>query len=318
MQSLFENAVQSIQLGVEDYQANEPARALSAVRNFYAGLLLLAKEVLVRRAPKTDANEIIAARYKPIPDDSGGVKYVAASKQTIDLETIGKRFKDFGLPIDQKALWELGNIRNAIEHRYSEEQPDSILHALAKAFPVAVALFRLADEEPYKVLGNAWEAMLKVHTVYEREKNECLSTFEKVEWLSPVLKNAPRTCPECWSDLVAQDTPHNGDQDAIEACCRSCGASFDAEALIERTIGEYLWVEGQIAAKDGGDDPLQDCPECSLSTYVFNEEAVGCVWCGFTLDGECARCHTSLMPDDIDPDNHGLCGYCGSLWAKDD
>lgn len=51
MSGLFENAVQSIQLGVEDYQDNDPKRALSAVRNFYAGVLLLAKEALVRAAP---------------------------------------------------------------------------------------------------------------------------------------------------------------------------------------------------------------------------------------------------------------------------
>jgi hypothetical protein len=44
---LFRNAVQSIQLGIEDYQANNSKRAVSAVRNFYAGVLLLAKEVLV-------------------------------------------------------------------------------------------------------------------------------------------------------------------------------------------------------------------------------------------------------------------------------
>jgi hypothetical protein len=48
MNTLFDNAIQSIQLGIEDYQANDPRRALSAVRNFYSGVLLLAKEVLVR------------------------------------------------------------------------------------------------------------------------------------------------------------------------------------------------------------------------------------------------------------------------------
>ena len=52
MSHLFDNAIQSIQLGVEDYQNDDPKRAVSAVRNFYAGVLLLAKEVLVRRVPK--------------------------------------------------------------------------------------------------------------------------------------------------------------------------------------------------------------------------------------------------------------------------
>ena len=112
MPDLFENAVQSIKLGVEDYLANDPPRALSAVRNFYAGLLLLAKEVLVRAVPDAEESEIIAARYKPVPDGSGGVKYVAASQRTIDLMTIGYRFKDFGLTINHVALKDLSRIRN--------------------------------------------------------------------------------------------------------------------------------------------------------------------------------------------------------------
>ena len=37
--SLLENAIQSLLIGIEDYQANDPRRALSAVRNFYAATL---------------------------------------------------------------------------------------------------------------------------------------------------------------------------------------------------------------------------------------------------------------------------------------
>ncbi len=56
MKTLFDNAVQSIQLGIEDYQSNDPKRTLSAVRNFYAGTLLLAKETLVSSAPNANAD----------------------------------------------------------------------------------------------------------------------------------------------------------------------------------------------------------------------------------------------------------------------
>jgi hypothetical protein len=74
MNGLFDNAVKSIQLGVEDYQANNPKRSLSAARNLYAGILLLAKEVLTRTAPNSDPKYVIGARYKPIPDGEGGVE----------------------------------------------------------------------------------------------------------------------------------------------------------------------------------------------------------------------------------------------------
>ena len=73
MNNLFENAVQSLQLGIEDSQSNDPKRALSAVRHFYSGTLLLAKEILIREAPLADPDDILTSRYKPVPDGKGGV-----------------------------------------------------------------------------------------------------------------------------------------------------------------------------------------------------------------------------------------------------
>lgn len=114
MSGLFENTVQSIQLGVEDYQVNDPKRALSAVRNFHAGVLLLVKEVLVRAAPGASPEDVIGARYKPVHAGSGGVTFTHASNQAIDFTTIGQRFKDFGLPINQTALDDLNRVCNEV------------------------------------------------------------------------------------------------------------------------------------------------------------------------------------------------------------
>ena len=318
MQNLFENAVQSIQLGVEDFKVHKPARALSAVRNFYAGLLLLAKEVLVRKVPNADESEVIAQGYRPVPDDSGGVKYVRQSKRTIDLATIGDRFRDFRITIDQKALKELSDIRNDIEHLYPKVPHDSVRQALAKAFPVAAELFRLAGEEPRKVIGEAWETMLEVRAVYDQERNACRATFGKVEWRSPILGHAPLICPECRSELVAQDDLDNRDQEDVKALCRSCGASINAEVLIETAVEAHLKWQSYVAMTDGDVAPLQHCPECGLATYILSEEEIGCVWCEFTLNDKCSRCHTPLMPDDVDFHNYNLCSYCGYLLAKDD
>jgi len=75
MNSLFDSAIQSIQIGIEDYEHNDPKRALSAVRNFYAGTLLLAKEVLVREVPKAGVMDILATKFNPIPDGKGGDRF---------------------------------------------------------------------------------------------------------------------------------------------------------------------------------------------------------------------------------------------------
>src|SRR5688572_10533551 len=118
MNSLFQNAVEAIQLGVEDYQANDPRRAGSATRNFFAGLLLLAKDALVRAAPNANPKIVVAAKLKPIPDGAGGVVIEPDGSKTIELQEIGKRLADFGIAIDDAALRSLSKIRNEIEHYY--------------------------------------------------------------------------------------------------------------------------------------------------------------------------------------------------------
>ena len=53
MKELLENAVLSIELGVEDYQTGDERRVLSAIRNLYAGVLLLCKQVLWNESPRS-------------------------------------------------------------------------------------------------------------------------------------------------------------------------------------------------------------------------------------------------------------------------
>lgn len=325
MRRLFENAVRSIDIGVEDYEAiaRDPTRALSAVRNFYASVLLLAKEVLVRQAPKANESGIIGASYKPVPEGSGGVRYEPRSKRTIDLEATGQRFKDFGLKIDQRALKELSDIRNDIEHHYPQKSPDLVRQAIAKTFLTTAELFRLAGEEPHKLLGESWKTMLKVRAVYEHERNTCCATFDKIEWLSPILEDAPRKCPECRSELVAQDDPENKEQWEVEGRCRSCGEGISAEMLVENAaIAHFEW-ESYVAMTSGGDPPLQDCPECGRTTYVLSEDEngedkSGCVWCSYRLNDRCAVCCTELKPENVDNDDNALCACCGHVLAKDD
>ena len=129
---------------------------MSAICNFYAGTLLPAKEVLVRRAPKANPRDVIGTRFKPVLD-KGDIKFEAAANRTIDFEEIGQRFKDFGLPIDRAALLDLNKMRNDIEHHYTSVTRKAVREAIAKAFPVVVDLFRLAGEEPRTALGDVWE-----------------------------------------------------------------------------------------------------------------------------------------------------------------
>jgi hypothetical protein len=313
MDSLFNNAVQSIQLGIEDYQANDPKRAISSIRNFYAGVLLLAKEVLIRAAPHAD---IIGSSYKPMPDGKGGIKYVPSNK-TVDFGNLKERFKDFGIPIEENRLKRLNQIRNDIEHYHTDQTTTAVREAIAEAFPVVAALFRQLKKVPATVLGRAWEIMLEAKELYDNELRKCKATFEKVEWEYSFLQDAKRACPQCSSELIAQDDPHNKDYRGIDGTCESCGEDIAADQLIESMLIDAFYSKMYSAMTDGGESPVGACPECAYKTYVMSEEYTGCVWCGKKLK-VCVRCDAGLMPDNVSPDNLNFCGYCHHTMTKDD
>jgi hypothetical protein len=58
MNPLLKNAVVSIQLGLEDFASDDERRIISAARNLYSGVLLLAKEVLRQLSPP-GSNDIL-------------------------------------------------------------------------------------------------------------------------------------------------------------------------------------------------------------------------------------------------------------------
>lgn len=319
MSKLFENAIVSIQLGVEDYQSNDPKRAISAVRNFYAGVLLLAKETLVRAVPDADVDvdDLIAARYKPIPDGQGGVDYVPDGGSTIDFVTIGRRFKDFRLAIDQKALDELNRIRNDVEHLFTQKPREAVREAIANAFPVVVQLFEHIDEAPGDHLGDAWPLMLEAKSLYERERKSCRDSFSKVAWVSGTLADADLLCPECDSKLIRQREQENTEQRNMELVCRACGAEPDTETTIVGSLIDALSYETHIRAKDAGEDgPIFHCTECGNDSYVDFEGA--CAVCGHEYgQPNCYRCGTSIPISEIIYVEHdGLCGYCSHQLDK--
>lgn len=314
---LFENAVKSIQLGIEDYQSDDPKRAISAVRNYYAGILLLSKEVLIRKVPNANPKDVIGARYKPMPDGSGGVFFTTESENTIDFVAVGKRFKDFGLRIDQSSLRALNRIRNDLEHYFSNESHEAAREVIAKTFPVVVELFRMAKEMPHEALGSAWEIMLKEKDIYEQELGICRKSFEAVEWPVGILSDVKFSCPECHSSLVEQIDSENNNYEMMDCICKLCGNRFTSERAIERALEVYFEWESYVAMTDGGVQPVHHCPECGIEAYLLTENQIGCAWCQTTL-GECHLCSTELTPENVSFDALGMCAYCEYVMSKND
>ena len=138
----------------------------------------MAKDVLVQKAPKASVKEVLGTKFVPVPDGKGGVTFEANNK-TVDFNELGERFKTFGLSIDRSALGELNGIRNDMEHYYTNASSKKVREAIALAFPMVVDLFKLLHEEPTKHLGEAWEVMLEVKAVYDKELAEVRRASQK-------------------------------------------------------------------------------------------------------------------------------------------
>jgi predicted RNA-binding Zn-ribbon protein involved in translation (DUF1610 family) len=272
--------------------------------------LLLAKEVLVRAAPKANPKDVVGANCKPILDGKGGIDFTSGNR-TIDFNEIGERFKAFNLKIDHASLKDLSRIRNDMEHLYTQANRETVREAIAKAFPVVVELFRQINEEPHEHLGESWTVMLNAKQLYERELKQCTETFDGIEWKSQALSEASRPCPKCGSHLVYRLDQSRNESGFADAQCRQCGEKIDAIRLMEAALEAHFEYESYSSVKDGGEDPLGLCPECATKTYVIWNEENQCTNCFISLES-CDRCHVSLTPINVSDDSSSLCGYCSN------
>jgi ribosomal protein S27AE len=321
MSALFENAVASIRMGIEDYRSQDQFRDISAVRNYYAGLLLLAKEALVRRVPNENPDLILAAKMRPVLDGQG-IVMVPDGNVTVDFVTIGRRLKDFGIQIDVGRLDELRKIRNDLEHKYSTAKPEAIKRAIAKGFPVIAELFRILDKGPAMELGDAWTTMLDTTELYEEELIRARTTRLPIRWHSATVRRSRFECPECSSELIVQRDPDNCEQDKVVLACEACATLIiDRGEFIEAMVDQVLGAEAFIRAKETGEDgPIYDCPSCGKATFIDHEWA--CANCSYGLKddaGRCQICYEAVPLSELllEP-QRTLCSYHHYQASKDD
>lgn len=317
MASLFTNAVASIRMGIEDYRQQDQDRDISAVRNFYAGVLLLAKEALIRAAPAADPMLVIGARIKPVPDGTGGISLQQIGHTTIDFQQIAERAKDFGVSIDHQALRQLNSLRNDIEHHYTNQTSNAIRAAISAGFPVVASLFRQMDESPVAHLGEAWAIMLQTKETYDQELASARATTESIRWNSGLIDNHKIACTECGSEIVQQNDPDNDDQVSAQLSCVTCGASLDTGEIIENIIERMYGADAYLRYKEAFEDgPIYRCPCCERDTLVEGENS--CANCAEPIDytDECIRCGNGIsLQDYLDGLDSGLCSYCA--WQAD-
>lgn len=167
MKTLLDNAIQSIQLGVEDFESTDPRRPLSAVRNIVAGVLLLFKEKLRRLSPN-GSDLLIKAKLKPIQDTHGNIVFEGCGRKTVDVQQIEERFESLKVSVDWKMFNRTNSIRNDIEHFYTNESPSTIRELVVDAFMlIRDFVTRELEEDPVTLLEKAtWDVFLNVARIY--------------------------------------------------------------------------------------------------------------------------------------------------------
>lgn len=316
MSEIFDNAITSIVLGIEDFETGTDERMLSAARNYYAGLLLLAKECLVRAAPRADAMEIIGAKFKPKPDGDGGVDHEVVGYTTVDLAQLQSRFKDFGLPWPKADINKLQRFRNDLEHYHLKEPVSALGEAIASSFPMVVDFFNILGEDPQTELASVWGTILEQRGAFEKVQKKCLNSLESVDWPAEVSDLDRMACPNCGSSLVGQSDPDNEDHEHVVGKCYQCGEEVPFEKMMEMVVAASYEVDAYIMAKEGLNSAIADCPECGAPAYVETGETSVCFVCGESVAGECIRCGAGIDVHEYNWDHPNLCSYCAHISEK--
>jgi hypothetical protein len=311
LDKLLRNAIDSIEIGVEDFQSNDERRALSAVRNVYAGVLLLCKAVLWRHSMDTDGS-LIYTKVEPRKLPSGKIEWQPNKNKTVEVQDIKSRYKLLGLTLDWAKLDELSRHRNTIEHYYLSTPASAVKGVLANAMPLINTIMRdqLQTVPEHEFRTECWKVLLDNAEIQAEIARECEETFSKLEWPSTEVEFPIKhlACPGCGSGLIRQQDPDNTKPYEIEFACRSCGDDqFDSGDCMEAALDEEAAALFYIAMTDGGEPPLASCYECGRNTYIV--DAGECVACDAAAPGDCLVCGEGINIHDYNPDHPGLCGY---------
>jgi hypothetical protein len=318
--NLLDNAIISIRIGVEDFETGKEERIISAVRNLYAGLLLLFKEKLLRLSPADTDEALVKARIVPKKAKDGSVVFVGSGKNTVDVQQIKDRFKQLDVSNgDWKRFDRITELRNNIEHYYTTLTYRTAQEIISNSFIIIRDFVRKElDEEPLDLLGkDCWNTMLQQSDVFESEKEDCLSILRELAWDSPILEELIEElrCSSCGSSLI-EPTDQNIDSLYDEQFkCRACGSSLYFSDITENALHDSFGYEIHRAFIDGGVVPIEQCYRCGRHSYVLEESK--CVICGFELgEQECWICGETLTNyDDLD---RRLCSYHAYVADKDD
>lgn len=317
-ESLLENAKLSICLGIEDFFDKRNGRKLSAIRNLYAGVLLLLKEKLRELSPD-DSHEVLLKQKITIkPIAGGGLSYIGKGKKTVNYDGIVERFKELNIIVDFSRIEKIREIRNNLEHYYTVIDNQIVSDVFNKAVIVINPFLKKElGHNPKDFFGEDYfNKIIEIANMNSEDRKKYCEQIEAVEYIEEELKEiltGDFCCPNCRVEklFIVEGT----EIEDLKFKCLACGNEFALKDKIDDILEDHYWVENYIRCKDAGEDSInQTCPECLKQSY--NVEIDKCIFCGYERRYRiCILCGNSLGVDE--QDLGGLCSYCKNLMEKE-
>ncbi len=321
--NLLRAGIDAIQVGLEDFEQESVARKTAAIRNLYAGVLLLCKHHLVELAPSDAPLLLIAANTKFERQDDE-VRTVAVGKTTIGAKDIMQRFEDLGVDLDLTHLRTLQRLRNEIEHYFSKARDEDFESAFVEVQLLVADLLSRID--PEIDLGRKWKEMVVRSNAFEKRREKSRQDLGEIKWMSKTVAELVRSdpfyfeCPECGSSHIARKDASFAKQGDVDLVCLQCGSAIEIPDLIESLLSFRFFREDHEAAKGGEIYQVYPCPECERETFVTQEEQ--CANCGAgTDDYSCEHCGEPMPIWGVNAGNPYCsddCAHIAYQIAKDD
>ncbi len=318
--SILANAVDSLELGIEDFRTNEPKRLISAVRNIFAGVLLVFKHKLAEISKGSDEALL---KEKVLPElVKGKIKWRGKGKKTVDFRQIRERFDSLGIRVDWQRLEAVQAYRNDTEHYYDTRKlrPEVVREYILDCFAIVSEFMRSElNVDPQTLFDpDTWQSWMEEQDIFRAEERACSELLDKVAWPNGSAERRIREshCPECHSSLIKPVLPladENGDQSFQ---CGVCGEEWDYEGILRNACEQAKSAGDYSVYHDGGEPEIVECPECGETTYDVSEDE--CANCGASGPHECKRCGAAIIPDELIIAEGEYCGWCAHMMSRDD
>lgn len=276
--SLFENAIRSIQIGLNDYQYHD--RLVSSVRNLYAGILLLFKYKLFLMSGTETNAALIKQNIVPVLDAYGVVIWKGIGNKTIDVAGIKSRFKSLGISVEWDVFDRISKHRNEVEHFYSHLSEQETSELLADCFIIiSKFLSTHLKMDAKKVLGEeTWQLLLDAYAVYEHEIEQNSLAISTLVFHHDIIKEIflNFSCISCSSHLV-QPTKLGIDADNSIFCCAECNDKYTYDDICNMGIPD-LYIDTFQAGLKESRFPFANCDSCEQGLLLKDFQV--CTTCG--------------------------------------